>query len=42
MNSGRIGQMPARKPRILFVWLAAFFCNSLIISCFLFEWKTSA
>jgi len=32
----------SRKPEILFVWLAAFFCKSLILRYFLFEWKTSA
>ena len=36
------GQALARRPGILFVWLAAFCCNSLILSFFLFEWKTSA
>ena len=30
------------KPRILFVRLPVVCCNSLILSCFLFESKTSA
>lgn len=42
MNAGQPEQTCARKLEILFAWLAAFCCNSLIFSYFLFEWKTSA
>lgn len=42
MNAGLLGKWPARKPGILFVRLVDCFCNPLILSEFLFEWKTAA
>ena len=42
MSAELLGKWSARKPGISFVQFAEFYCNPLILSDLLFEWKTAA